>query len=96
MPLSLAKNEDFIKGGVKCSGGVVISQLARLNQMVYLHIKKAEESQFLFETTVNIPLEELIVQLVRLYNGRLKVERLCQGKSGRDSSITSLQRWSYW
>ena len=49
--------------------------------MVKLHIKKGEESQFLFETTVEIPTEEVIIQLVRLYNGRQKVDRLCQGKT---------------
>lgn len=46
--------------------------------MVKLHIKKGDESQFLFETTVDISLDQLIKELVRLYNGRLKVERLCQ------------------
>lgn len=47
--------------------------------MVKLHIKRGEESLFLYETTVEAPLSELIVQLVRLQNGRLKVSRLCQG-----------------
>lgn len=48
--------------------------------MVKLHIKKGEESQFLYETTVDISVDELVIKLVRLYNGRLKVDRLCQGK----------------
>lgn len=47
--------------------------------MVKLHIKRGDESQFLFETTVEVALSELLVQLVRLQNGRLKVSRLCQG-----------------
>ena len=47
--------------------------------MVKLHIKNEDRSQFLFETTVEVPLAELVPQLVRLYNGRLKVDRLCQG-----------------
>ena len=51
--------------------------------MVKLHVKRGDESQFLFETTVEIPLSELLPQLVSLYNGRLKVERLCQGRSAR-------------
>lgn len=50
-------------------------------EMVKFHIKRGDESQFLFETTVEAPLSELIVQLVRLQNGRLKVNRLCQGIS---------------
>ena len=47
--------------------------------MVKLHIKNGDTSQFLFEITVEILTAELIPQLVRLYNGRLKVDRLCQG-----------------
>ena len=47
--------------------------------MVKLHIKSVDEKQFLVETTVEVPLSELIVQLVRLHNGILKVDRLCQG-----------------
>ena len=45
--------------------------------MVKLHIKNEDRSQFL---TVEVPVAELVLQLVRLYNGRLKVDRpLCQG-----------------
>ncbi len=47
--------------------------------MVKLHIKRGDESQFLYETTVEASLAELVTQLVRLHNGRLKVDRLCQG-----------------
>ena len=47
--------------------------------MVKLHIKRGEESLFLYETTAEAPLSEVVVQLVRLQNGRLKVSRLCQG-----------------
>ena len=49
--------------------------------MVKLHIKRGDESQFLVETTVEIPISDLLVHLVRLYNGRLKVDRLCQGET---------------
>lgn len=48
--------------------------------MVKLHIKRGDESQFLLETTVECPLSELIPRLVRLHNGRLKVDRLSQGE----------------
>ena len=47
--------------------------------MVVLHVKKGDESQFLFETTVSIPVEDLITQLVPIFNGRLKVNRICAG-----------------
>ncbi len=48
--------------------------------MVKLHIKRGEESLFLYETTVQAPVQELVVQLVKLHNGILKVQRLCQGE----------------
>ena len=48
--------------------------------MVKLTIKHGDEVQFLYDTICDTPTSDLIVQLVRLYNGRLKVERLCQGR----------------
>ena len=47
--------------------------------MVVLHVKKGDESQFLYETTVATPVDELISQLVPIFNGRLKVNRICAG-----------------
>ncbi|EDO33865.1 predicted protein [Nematostella vectensis] len=44
--------------------------------MVKLHIKRGEESLFLYETTCSVELSELIPELVRISNGRLKIERL--------------------
>lgn len=48
-----------------------------LSEMVQLHVKRGDESLFLFNTTVDTPLETLIQQITAIYNGRLKVERLC-------------------
>lgn len=45
--------------------------------MVQLHIKRGDESQFLFSTTVDAPLETAIHQITAIYNGRLKVDRIC-------------------
>ncbi|XP_029956411.1 cilia- and flagella-associated protein 298 [Salarias fasciatus] len=45
--------------------------------MVQLHVKHGDESQFLFNTTVDAPLEEIIHQITAIYNGRLKVDRIC-------------------
>ncbi|XP_005928110.1 cilia- and flagella-associated protein 298 isoform X2 [Haplochromis burtoni] len=45
--------------------------------MVQLHVKRGDESLFLFNTTVDTPLETLIQQITAIYNGRLKVKRLC-------------------
>lgn len=45
--------------------------------MVQLHVKRGDESQFLFNTTVDAPLETVIRQITAIYNGRLKVDRIC-------------------
>ncbi|KAL5011036.1 hypothetical protein ScPMuIL_013341 [Solemya velum] len=45
--------------------------------MVKLHIKKDNDSHFLYETTVQIPVEDLMTDVCAIYNGRLKVQRLC-------------------
>ncbi|XP_065838114.1 cilia- and flagella-associated protein 298-like [Oscarella lobularis] len=45
--------------------------------MVVLHVKKGNESQFLYETTTKVPIGELVSKLVSLYNGRLKISRIC-------------------
>jgi len=47
--------------------------------MVKLHIKKGDDSQFLCETTVCILVDELLANVVAVYNGRLKVQRICAG-----------------
>ncbi len=57
--------------------------------MVQLHVKRGDESQFLFNTTVDAPLETLIQQITAVYNGRLKVERLCSGKNVIPSACLS-------
>ncbi|XP_032390018.1 cilia- and flagella-associated protein 298 isoform X2 [Etheostoma spectabile] len=46
-------------------------------KMVLLHVKRGDESQFLFNTTVDAPLETVIQQITAIYNGRLKVDRIC-------------------
>ena len=48
--------------------------------MVKLHIKKGDESQFLFETTIEASVEETLKLICNIYNGRLKIQRLCAGK----------------
>ena len=49
--------------------------------MVKIHVKRGDESRFLFDTNCSVPLNQLITQLARLHNGMLKVSRLCQGKT---------------
>ncbi|XP_014280066.1 cilia- and flagella-associated protein 298 [Halyomorpha halys] len=45
--------------------------------MVILHVKKADESQFLFNVSVEEDMDKVIAEVTDLYNGRLKVSRLC-------------------
>lgn len=45
--------------------------------MVKLHVKKGDESQFLYETTVELPIDELVKDVCAIHNGRLKVQRIC-------------------
>lgn len=50
--------------------------------MVLLHVKRGDESQFLLQAPGSAELEELTAQVARVYNGRLKVQRLCSGAAG--------------
>ncbi|XP_061106375.1 cilia- and flagella-associated protein 298 isoform X1 [Conger conger] len=45
--------------------------------MVQLHVKRGEESPFLVDTTVDVSLETLTLQVTAIYNGILKVDRIC-------------------
>ena len=47
--------------------------------MVKLHIKHADESQFLVDTTVETTIDDLISNVAAIYNGRLKIHRICAG-----------------
>lgn len=49
--------------------------------MVQLHVKRGEESQFLFQTTVDVQIQTLTQQVSGIYNGRLKVDRICSEMS---------------
>lgn len=44
--------------------------------MVLLHIKRGSESQFLFETRTTKPITELVTEIVNIFNGRLKIQRI--------------------
>ena len=55
------------------------SVLCLLAKMVKLHVKKGDESQFLYETTVEISVNQLLEELIPIFNGRLKVQRICGG-----------------
>lgn len=45
--------------------------------MVRLHIKRGDQNQFLYETQLDNAVHQLINEIVIIYNGRLKIERIC-------------------
>lgn len=45
--------------------------------MVILHIKRGTENQFLYETTVVAAVSQVLKDIVSIYNGRLKIGRIC-------------------
>lgn len=60
--------------------------LPKLNsKMVLLHIKKGEESQFLYQTSVSCSLSEITPKVSQIYNDRKRLERLvvCRLFSGK-------------
>jgi hypothetical protein len=48
--------------------------------MVKIQVKKGDENQFLMETTVTQDINELFKDVAAIYNGRLKVMRICAGE----------------
>ncbi|XP_076667698.1 cilia- and flagella-associated protein 298 isoform X3 [Andrena cerasifolii] len=45
--------------------------------MVRLHVKRGEESQFLYDTHVEARVEDVLYGITIIYNGRLKISRIC-------------------
>lgn len=48
--------------------------------MVQLQVKRGDENQFLFTTSVDAQVDTVIQQIAAIYNGRLKVDRICLGE----------------
>ncbi|KAF7400878.1 hypothetical protein HZH66_006062 [Vespula vulgaris] len=55
----------------------LIKYLKTANKMVRLHVKKGDESQFLYETHVDAMVEDVLYEVTIIYNGRLKILRIC-------------------
>lgn len=47
--------------------------------MVLLRVKRGDENQFLYETSVETPVDKALAEIVTIFNGRLKVSRICSG-----------------
>lgn len=45
--------------------------------MVVIHLKHNDQSQFLYESTLKTLIEDLVVNITAIYNGRLKIQRVC-------------------
>nr|KAF6477287.1 cilia and flagella associated protein 298 [Molossus molossus] len=55
--------------------------------MVLLHVKRGDESQFLLQASGSTELEELTAQVARLYNARLKVQRVCSAPNEKMKQV---------
>ncbi|CAG5136661.1 unnamed protein product [Candidula unifasciata] len=45
--------------------------------MVKIHVKRGDESQFLYEASIDTPVADILKDCATIYNGRLKVDRIC-------------------
>ncbi|XP_063394720.1 cilia- and flagella-associated protein 298 [Cydia fagiglandana] len=45
--------------------------------MVILLVKRGDENQFLYETNVNCSVDDVVKDVTAIYNGRLKITRIC-------------------
>lgn len=43
-------------------------------------MKKGEDSQFLYDTHVEASVDDVVRDIAVIYNGRLKISRICYGK----------------
>lgn len=48
--------------------------------MVRFHIKKGDESQFLYEVAIDTPMSKVYEEITTIYNMRIKISNLCYGK----------------
>lgn len=51
----------------------------KIKDMVKLHVKRGNDSQFLYETAVDKTVDEVVEEVTFIYNGRLKIGRICNG-----------------
>jgi hypothetical protein len=51
----------------------------KIKDMVKLHVKRGNDSQFLYETALDKTVDEVVEDVTCIYNGRLKIDRICNG-----------------
>lgn len=49
--------------------------------MVLIHVKYGDDSQFLYEASLETPVDECTLNITSIYNGRLKISRICSGNT---------------
>lgn len=47
--------------------------------MVLIHVKHGDDSQFLYDASLETPVDECTLNITSIYNGRLKISRICSG-----------------
>jgi hypothetical protein len=47
--------------------------------MVRLQVKRGNDNQFLYETSLDKTVDEVVEDVTFIYNGRLKISRICDG-----------------
>jgi hypothetical protein len=50
-----------------------------IKDMVKLHVKRGNESQFIYDTGLDKTVDEVVKDVTVIYNGRLKIGRICDG-----------------
>ncbi|PSN35501.1 UPF0769 protein [Blattella germanica] len=64
--------------------------------MVKLHVKRGDQSQFLYETTVNEVVDTIVKDITAIYNGRLKIDRVCSGKKTEANVVIEVSQAQLW
>lgn len=60
--------------------------------MVRLKLKRETENMFIMDTTLDKEVDTILDYVVRVQNGRLKIERLCYGTSAKVMLCVSMAR----
>lgn len=47
--------------------------------MVLIHVKYGDESQFLYDASLETSVDDCTLNITSIYNGRLKISRICSG-----------------
>lgn len=54
----------------------IVKDSISAGKMVLFHVKRGDESQFLYDTSVEKTVDEVVQDITSIFNGRLKVSLL--------------------